>query len=106
MYNNTRKIEGEIIMRKIPEDRAKYIEDWTKENRDRILLRIPKGKKLIIKGYSDALNMSSTRFINQAIDEYIESLREKEGQSFRDYVDLRIENLKAQAEMESDNEMK
>ena len=41
--------------KKVPEKRAAYIEEWTKENRDRLLLRLPKGQKAIIKIYSEAM---------------------------------------------------
>ena len=80
--------------KKVPEKRAAYIEDWTKENRDRLLLRLPKGDKARIKVYSDAIGMSTTRFINCAIEEFIQKLRAESDAEFVKMIDEALEELK------------
>lgn len=80
--------------KKVPEKRAAYIEEWTKENRDRLLLRLPKGQKAIIKIYSEAMGRSTTYFINCAIDEYIQRIRMESDEGFVSMIDERLGELK------------
>ena len=79
--------------RKVSKKRADYIEEWTKENRDRLLLRLPKGDKARIKVYSDALHMSTTHFINCAIEEFIAKLRAESDDEFVNMIDEMLDEL-------------
>ena len=48
-----------------------YKNQWQTENKDRINLVVPKGKKDIIKKFADEQGKSVNKFVNEAIDEKI-----------------------------------
>ena len=64
------------------EDRGKYQgytearkqanKRYDEEKVDRIALRLPKGKKLLLQLHCSGVNMSVNQFISQAIDEKLE----------------------------------
>ena len=47
------------------------IKKYEQEKIDKVLLRMPKGKKLVIKEHADQCGESVNAFINRAIDEAI-----------------------------------
>ena len=49
-----------------------YQNEYNKLNYDRIEIKVPKGKKAVIKGAATAAGQSVNEFINQAIDERME----------------------------------
>lgn len=51
----------------------KAVNKYMNENYDRINLTVPKGKKDIIKAHAEAQGKSVNGFINEAIDEKMES---------------------------------
>lgn len=53
------------------------VNKYMKENYDEIKIRMPKGKKELIKAHADAQGESVNCFINRAVDETME--RDKEG---------------------------
>jgi len=58
---------GDIVARSEAMDRA--IKKYEKEKVERIIFRVPKGKKEIIKKHADQCGESVNAFINRAIDE-------------------------------------
>lgn len=46
-----------------------YQNEYNKMNYDRIEIKVPKGKKVVIKEAAKAAGQSVNEFINQAIDE-------------------------------------
>lgn len=53
------------------------VNKYMKENYDEIKIRMPKGKKELIKAHADAHGESVNGFINRAVDETME--RDTEG---------------------------
>ena len=51
---------------------TEYKNKWQQENRERINLIVPKGKKSIIQDHALTIGMSLNAYINTAIDEKIE----------------------------------
>lgn len=51
---------------------TEYKNKWQQENRERINLVVPKGKKSIIQDHAFAIGMSLNAYINAAIDEKME----------------------------------
>lgn len=49
-----------------------YQNEYNKLNYDRIEIKVPKGKKAVIKEAATAAGQSVNEFINQAIDERME----------------------------------
>lgn len=49
-----------------------YQNEYNKMNYDRIEIKVPKGKKTVIKEAAKATGQSVNEFINQAIDERME----------------------------------
>ena len=50
----------------------KAVNKYVRENYDKILLTMPKGKKDLIKAAADAAGISVNSFINRAIDTELE----------------------------------
>lgn len=50
----------------------KAVQKYVKNNYDRVVLTMPKGKKEDIQDYALAVGMSMNAYINEAIDEKIE----------------------------------
>lgn len=92
--------------RKIYDDRTKYINEWTKNNRERISLKIPKEEKAAIQGFAKYLNLSTTAFILLAVNEFKSAIydkADKESQkeildNIEEYINLRKEKKAAQEE--------
>lgn len=55
----------------LSEARKKANEKYTKNNYDEIKLRVPKGKKELIKEYAESRSESVNGYINRLIDEDI-----------------------------------
>ncbi len=56
----------------VKESQRKASIKYINEKTDEIKVRVPKGKKEVIKAYADELSESVNAFINRAIDEAIE----------------------------------
>lgn len=59
-------------MSPISEARKRANEKYVKNNYDEIKVRVPKGKKQVIKDFAESKGKSLNGFINEAIDEKIE----------------------------------
>lgn len=59
---------------RIYENSNQRFSEWTKENCDTLLLKMPKGEKAIIKAYADINHQSATRFILNAIESQISQI--------------------------------
>ena len=64
--------EGVLFVgrKKLFEDRTKYIDDWAKANKDKIVLKFPKGEKAIIQGFAKHSGLSVTSFMLVAVTKY------------------------------------
>lgn len=58
----------------------KAVNKYVKDNYDKVLLTMPKGKKDIIKSAAEKQGESVNAFINRAIDEAIQHDNEKRGE--------------------------
>lgn len=52
--------------------KTEYKNGWQKENKDRVLLLLPKGRKTDIQAHAEAQGESVNGFINRAIEEAME----------------------------------
>lgn len=55
----------------------KAVQKYVKNNYDKILLTIPKGKRDVIKAHAESMEESVNGFLNRAIDEVMERDKEK-----------------------------
>lgn len=55
----------------------KAVNKYIKENYDVFQIRMPKGKKDIIKAHAESMGESVNSFINRAVDEALEREREE-----------------------------
>ena len=53
----------------ISEAQKKAVAKYNAKNYDRIELKVPKGKKAVIKDFADSKGKSINGFVNEAIDE-------------------------------------
>ena len=51
-------------------DQIAYNDEYNRQNYDRIVLRIPKGKKAVLQAYAEKNGISVNALIAQAIEEY------------------------------------
>ena len=56
-----------------------YKRQFNADNYDRLEIRVPKGKKALIKDHSTVKGESLNSFVNRAIDETIDRDKEQEG---------------------------
>ncbi len=61
--------ENNMIMSK--KEKQKYINDWKKENQDRVTFMVEKGKKDYYKAIAKEKGLSLNQFVIQAIENYI-----------------------------------
>lgn len=54
------------------EEQMAYIINWSKENQDRIEVRVRKGTKDSWKTYCDQLGESMSSLVSKAVEEYVE----------------------------------
>lgn len=54
---------------KVSKAQQRAVQKYVKNNYDRVVLTLPKGKREEVRGYADALGMSLNAFIVQAIEE-------------------------------------
>lgn len=52
-----------------PFNQTKYITQWEKENCDQVKIRLPKGKRDIVKKLAQDHNLSISQMYNEAIEE-------------------------------------
>jgi len=60
---------GGICMSPASKAQQKAVSKYMKENYDSILVRVPKGKKEVIKEYAESKNESVNGYINRLIDD-------------------------------------
>lgn len=79
MKEESAKLEAPRKERVMPASKAQQraVNKYMKENYDEIKIRMPKGKKELIKAHADAHGESVNGFINRAVDETME--RDTEG---------------------------
>lgn len=58
--------------KRVSDAQKRAAEKYTKANYDEIKVRVPKGKKTVIKNHADTRGESVSGFINRAIAETIE----------------------------------
>lgn len=54
---------------KVSKAQQKAVQKYVKNNYDRVVLTLPKGRREEVRGYADALDMSLNAFIIQAVEE-------------------------------------
>lgn len=57
---------------KVSKAQQRAVQKYVKNNYDRVVLTLPKGKREDVRGYADALDMSLNAYIIQSIEEKIE----------------------------------
>lgn len=58
-------------------DKAKYDEEWKNANRDKVIIRVPKGKNAELKEIADRMGKTKGRFIKDALYYYMDALGEE-----------------------------
>lgn len=58
-------------------DKIKYNDDWKREKRDRLVLRIPKGNNEKLEAMAQKFGKTRARFIKDALYYYMDSLGEE-----------------------------
>jgi len=51
-------------------DQNQYINDWKRQNREKICAELPKGKRQLVKDCAKKKGMSVSRFIVEALENY------------------------------------
>lgn len=51
-------------------DSTAYKDEFNRQNYDRVVARVPKGKKALIQAYADKHGISVNALVAQAIEEY------------------------------------
>lgn len=65
-------------MVKTKEEKNRYINEWKKQNKDRLYIIVPKGKKEHWKEYANNNNLSLSQLVSIAIDNYIEQQEQEQ----------------------------
>lgn len=80
--------------KKIYDDRTKYINDWIADNYDRINLKMNKGLKPDIRGFSRYERISTNEFILRAILKYMDEIYKNADENGQAKIDELINDCK------------
>lgn len=72
---------------------SKYIDEWTKENYDRITIKVPKGEKAVYQGFAKYKNISVTSFIRTAVQKHMDEIYNAADNVQKEEIDKFIEHF-------------
>ena len=84
--------------RKIYDDRTKYINDWTRANRDRMTFKFQKGITPMIRAFAKQQNLSVTAFVLESVQKNMDEIYKHADEETRELIDQYIKDFMREQE--------